>query len=206
MGHRSERVDAYIARQAEFARPILERLREMVHAACPEAEEKIKWGMPSFEYHGLLCGMAAFKKHATFGFWKHDLVIGADATSREAMGSFGRLTSLDQLPTKREFSKWMKRAMKLNEDGVAAPREKSSTKKPIRLHPLFKAALGKNAKAAAAFDSFPPSCRREYVEWIAEAKKDDTRQRRIATAIEWLAQGKRRNWKYEDCATTTSRN
>lgn len=199
MPERNPKVDAYIARQADFARPILARLREMVHDACPEVEEKIKWGMPSFEHRGLLCGMAAFKKHATFGFWKHDLVIGADAKSREAMGSFGRLTTVDQLPGKRPFKAWMKRAMKLNEDGVVAPREKSSRRSSVRQHPAFKAALAKHAKARATFTALAPSHKREYNEWIAEAKKDETRTRRIATAIEWLAEGKRRNWKYEGC-------
>lgn len=198
-GNHNPKVDAYIASQADFARPILVRLRELVHETCPEVEERIKWRMPSFEYHGLLCGMAAFKAHATFGFWKHDLVIGADEKSRQAMGSFGRLTSVRQLPAKRQFAAWMKRAMKLNEDGVKAPREKSTTRKPIPIPPEFAAALARNAAAKATFDNFPPSCRREYLEWITEAKTDATRNRRIATTIEWLAAGKRRNWKYEKC-------
>lgn len=199
MGQRNERVDAYIARQAEFARPILERCRDLVHETCPAAIETIKWGAPAFEHHGLLCSMAAFKRHAAFGFWKHDLVIGSDAPSRQAMGSFGRLTSVDQLPSKRAFSAWMKKAMKLNEDGVAAPREKSSKKKPVRVPAELTAALSRNAKAAAMFEAFPPGCRREYSEWIAEAKKDETRARRVATTIQWLSEGKKRNWKYESC-------
>lgn len=199
MGQRSPRIDAYIARQADFARPILTRLRDLVHETCPEVEEKIKWGMPSFEYHGILCSMAAFKAHATFGFWKHDLVIGADEKSRQAMGSFGRLTSVEQLPAKRRFVAWMRRAMKLNEDGVKTPREKSTARKPIPAPAAFKAALAASPKARATFDAFPPSCKREYLEWITGAKRDETRDRRIKTAIEWLAQGKRRNWKYERC-------
>lgn len=193
------RVDAYIAAQAEFAQPILLRFRELVHETCPDVVETIKWRVPSFEYHGLLCNMAAFKAHATFGFWKHDLVIGADDKSREAMGSFGRLTSAAQCPSKRDFARWMKIAMKLNEAGVTAPREKSTTKKKTAMHPAFKAALAKNATARATFDAFPPGCRREYLEWIADAKQDHTRDKRISTTLEWLAQGKRRNWKYERC-------
>lgn len=199
MGQRSPKVDAYIARQADFARPILTRLRDLVHETCPAVDETIKWGMPSFEYHGILCGMAAFKAHATFGFWKHNLVIGADEKSRQAMGSFGRLTSVKQLPAKRQFASWMKRAMKLNEDGVKTPREKSTARKPVAAPAAFKAALAASPKARATFNAFPPSCKREYLEWITEAKRDETRDRRIKTAVEWLAQGKRRNWKYERC-------
>lgn len=199
MSDKNPKVDAYIAKQADFARPILSRFRELVHETCPAVQETIKWGKPSFEYNGILCGMAAFKAHAAFGFWKHDLVIGADAKSREAMGSFGRLTSLDQIPTKRQFAAWMKIAMRLNDEGIKAPREKTTTKKPIPMHPAFKSALAKDKKAKATFDAFPPSCRREYLEWIDEAKKDETREKRVATAIEWLAQGKKRHWKYENC-------
>ncbi len=196
---RNPKVDAYIAKQADFARPILNRFRELVHETCPAVEEAIKWGMPSFEYKGLLCGMAAFKAHATFGFWKHDLVVGADPKSREAMGSFGRLTSLDQLPSKRRFAAWMKVAMRLNDEGVKTPREKSTTKKAIPMHASFKSALAKSKKAKATFEAFPPSCQREYLEWIDEAKREETRDKRIATAIEWLSEGKRRHWKYEKC-------
>lgn len=199
MSTRDPRVDAYIARQGEFARPILEKFRALVHETCPEVVETIKWRMPSFEYKGLLCGMAAFKAHATFGFWKHDRVVGADEKSREAMGSFGRLTSVDQCPSKRDFARWMKIAMRLNDEGVSTPREKSSTKKKVAMHPAFKAALAKSKKAQAAFDSFAPSCQREYLEWIAEAKRDETRDKRIATAIEWIGEGKKRHWKYEQC-------
>jgi uncharacterized protein YdeI (YjbR/CyaY-like superfamily) len=197
MPTKDPRVDAYIAKQADFARPILERFREFVHESCPDVTENIKWGMPSFEYKGLLCGFAAFKAHATFGFWKHDLVIGEDSRSREAMGSFGRLTSLSQLPSKRLFSTWMKKAMKLNEDGITAPREKRTVKKPIAPPRDFAAALAKDARAFGTFKGLAPSHKREYIEWITEAKRPETRSRRIATSLEWLAAGKSRNWKYE---------
>lgn len=195
------RVDAYIAKSAPFARPILEHLRAIVHGACPEVVETMKWGMPAFEHEGLLCGMAAFKAHCTFGFWKHALVLGGvDARAREAMGSFGRITSIEELPSRRDLARSIRIAMKLNEDGVQAPREKTTKDKPVaRMHPAFAKALAKNTKAKAAFGAFSPSHRKEYVEWIAEAKKDDTRARRIAQAIDWLSQGKSRNWKYERC-------
>ncbi|MCC6409754.1 MAG: YdeI/OmpD-associated family protein [Planctomycetes bacterium] len=193
------RVDAYIAKKAEFARPILVQLRALVHATCPEVRETIKWGMPSFEHHGILCGMAAFKEHAVFGFWKHELVIGDDPKAKEAMGSFGCLRSVDELPSKARFAKLMKKAIQFNVDGVKAPRTKTKPKAPIKMHPELKRALAKNAKAAATLAGFPPGAQREYLEWIADAKTDATRARRIADAVAWLAAGKRKNWKYEKC-------
>ena len=197
MGTRDPRVDAYIAGRNEFARPILERLRELVHSTCPEAVETIKWGAPAFEYKGPLCGMAAFKQHAVFGFWKHGLVVGDDEKSKQAMGSFGCLKSPRDLPTKAAFTRWMKQAIRLNDEGVKAPRCKTRPQQEAKLHPDFKAALARNAKARATLEGFAPSHRREYVEWIATAKRDETRARRIAQAVEWLAEGKSRNWKYE---------
>ena len=196
MGTRDARIDAYIAKAAEFARPILRHVRALVHDACPEVGETLKWGMPSFEYKGLLCGMAAFREHATFGFWKHDLLVKDDAKAREAMGSFGRLRSVGDLPPKRTLAGYVRRAMKLNDDGVKAPRAKTRPKKPIPVHADFRAALAKNAKARAAFEAFPPSHKREYLEWIAEAKRDETRVRRVSQAVAWMAEGKPRNWKY----------
>jgi uncharacterized protein YdeI (YjbR/CyaY-like superfamily) len=196
MRTRDPRFDAYIAKSAPFARPILRHLREVVHAACPDVVETLKWSSPSFEYEGILCGMAAFKEHCVFGFWKHELVVGDDARAREAMGSFGRLTKLADLPSKAVLVRYVKRAMQLNEAGVNIVRAKSRPKSSARMHPAFEAALAKSKKALATFEAFSPSHRREYLEWIAEAKAADTRQRRIATAIEWLAQGKPRNWKY----------
>ncbi|TAH38432.1 MAG: hypothetical protein EYC70_03355 [Planctomycetota bacterium] len=198
MVKKDPRIDAYIARQRDFARPILARLRALVHTTCPEVTETLKWRSPSFEYHGILCGMAAFQEHAVFGFWKHELVVGDDRKAQEAMGSFGRLRSLDDLPTKAEFARLMKKAMQLNEMGIKAVRQKT-TKKPIPMHPEFKKALAANRKAKTTFDAFPPSAQRDYLEWIADAKAAATRSRRIETSVEWLAEGKRRNWKYEKC-------
>ena len=202
MGHRDPRVDAYIAKAAPFAQPILEHVREVVHDACPDVEETIKWGMPSFMYGGgILCGMAAFKAHASFGFWKHALVVGegaaGEAVERVGMGSFGKLASVRDLPAKKQLVAYVKKAAALNAQGAkAAPARKA----PARPAPVptaeFAAALGKNKSAAAAFKAFPPSHQREYVDWIAEAKREDTRERRIAQAVEWIAEGKHRNWKY----------
>lgn len=199
MGRRDPRVDAYIEKSAPFARPILTRVRELVHATCPDVEETLKWRMPSFEYKGMLCGMGAFKEHAIFGFWKHELVVGDNAKWKEAMGSFGCLKSLDDLPPKTEFARYMKKAVELNDQGVKVERKKTTPKKPLGMHPELERALSRNKKALRTLEGFPPSAQREYLEWIATAKGDDTRARRIEQAVEWLAAGKRRNWKYENC-------
>lgn len=198
MAVRDPRVDAYIARSAEFAQPILTRLREMVHAACPGVEETMKWSMPHFEYHGVLAGMAAFKQHCTFGFWKGALVI-PEAVNRsgEAMGQFGCIRSLSDLPPKRVFARYVKRAAKLNEEGVPAAPRGRARRAAIPVPDDFAAALRRSRRAAKVFDEFPPSHRREYLEWITEAKRADTRARRIAQAVEWIGAGKGRNWKYE---------
>ena len=194
-----KRVDAYIKSAPEFARPILTELRARVHAACPDVVETIKWRMPSYEYKGLLCGMAAFQKHAVFGFWKHELVLADDTKANAAMGSFGKLVEIRQLPKKPEFARLVKKAMKLNDDGVKAVRNKTAKKKPVTMHPAFQKALASNKKALAQFAEFSPSKQREYMEWISDAKAAATRERRLADAIQWIAQGKPRNWKYMDC-------
>jgi uncharacterized protein YdeI (YjbR/CyaY-like superfamily) len=198
------RIDAYIARSAEFARPVLGHLRRLVHEGCPTAEETIKWGMPSFVHGGkILCGMAAFKGHCTFGFWHKRMngVLGPDdSKSGEAMGSLGRITSLGDLPSDRRLLGYIRKAAKLNEsDEPARPKAARRPTKPLPVPGDLSAALKKNRAAAAAFEKFSPSHRNEYVEWITEAKRDETRARRLATALEWLAEGKHRNWKYENC-------
>jgi len=199
VGTRDKRIDAYITKAAPFAQPILRHLREVVHAACPDVVETVKWSMPAFEYKGPFCGMGAFKQHAVFGFWKHDLVVGDDGKAREAMGSFGCLKSLADLPPKKALVGYIRKAAKLNDEGVKAPRRKTVPKKAVPMHPELKTALARSSKARATFDAFPPGCQREYLSWVAEAKGDDTRARRIAQAVEWMAAGKRRNWKYENC-------
>jgi uncharacterized protein YdeI (YjbR/CyaY-like superfamily) len=193
------RIDAYIENSAEFARPILLHLREAIHAACPDVEETMKWGRPHFMYHGMLCGIAAFKQHCVFGFWKHELVVG-DAADDAAMGQFGSLRSLKDLPSRKVLAGYIKKAMKLNEEGTKLPSPpRRAAKKPLVEPDDFLARLKANRKAKAAYEAFSPSHRREYVEWITEAKREETRERRLAQAIEWLAEGKSRNWKYENC-------
>ena len=199
MGARDARIDAYIKKAAPFAQPILAQLRQQVHAACPVVTETLKWGHPSFDYKGILAGMAAFKQHVAFGFWKHDLVVGAAGRSNEAMGSFGRITSPKDLPPTHQLATFVKKAMELNDAGIKVERVKTRKKKPIAMHADFAKALARDKKARAGFDAFSPSHQREYMEWIGDAKQDATRARRIATALEWLAQGKSRNWKYERC-------
>ena len=197
MPDRDPRIDAYIAKSAEFARPILAHLRELVHTACPDVEETIKWGMPHFMHHGMLAGMAAFKAHATFGLWRgKELVPDGDES---AMGQFGCLTSVRDLPAKRTLVALLKKAAALNEAGAPRPRRVVAKKPPPVPSPAFAAALKKHREAARRYAAFPPGQQREYVEWIDEAKREDTRARRIAQAIEWIAEGKARNWKYADC-------
>jgi uncharacterized protein YdeI (YjbR/CyaY-like superfamily) len=199
MGTKDPRVDEYIANAAPFAQPILVKLRAIVHEACPDVEETIKWRMPSFEYKGLLCGMAAFKQHCTFGFWKHKEVVGDDR-AREAMGSFGCIRKPADLPPKRELVGYIKKAMALNDSPVKTPRLLKHPKKPPPAMPDdLAAALKRNKAARTTFEKFPPSHRREYIEWIVEAKREETRAKRLATTLEWLAEGKTRNWKYENC-------
>ncbi len=197
MGNRDPRVDAYIAKSADFAKPILTRIREVVRDACPEVEETLKWSAPTFMYHGIMCAAAAFKDHCGFILWKGPLILNKDGRrADEAMGQFGRLTSVSDLPTDRVLSRYIKKAMKLNESGVKVPRLAAKPKKPLAIPPILRSALRKNARARATFDSFSPSHKREYLEWIADAKTDETRERRVATAVEWMAEGKPRNWKY----------
>ena len=197
---RDPRIDAYIERAAPFARPILAHARALVHQACPQVEETVKWGMPTFVHAGgILCGMAAFKQHASFGFWKHALVVG-EGEPRDGMGSYGKMLSLDDFPAKKIVLAHIRKAMKLNEDGVKMPAaRKAASKLPPEMPEDLVAALNKDNAAKATFDAFPPSCRREYIEWIVEAKREETRAKRLAQTVEWLAEGKRRNWKYENC-------
>jgi uncharacterized protein YdeI (YjbR/CyaY-like superfamily) len=200
MGTRDPRVDAYIAKSADFAKPILIHLREVVHAACPQVEETMKWSTPHFDYKGIMCAMAAFKEHAIFGFWKGSLIEGVAPNRNnggEAMGNYGKLRSVKDLPSRKELTGYIKQAMKLNDEGIVAPRAKKAPKPEAKVPAELKAALSKNKKAAAQFEQFPPSHRREYIEWIAEAKRPETKEKRVAQTVEWVAEGKGRNWKYE---------
>ena len=201
MGKRSKEFDAYIAKAQPFAQPILAELRERVHEASTKIEEAMKWSSPTFMYEGkILCGMSAFKEHASFGFWQHALVMG-EGVERDGMGSFGKMHSVADIPTKKTLAPLLKKAMALIDGGVKTPGvRKTATPKPkAEPTPEFAAALRKNAAARKHFEAFSPSAQREYVEWVAEAKREDTRDKRIAQAIEWLSEGKQRNWKYQNC-------
>jgi uncharacterized protein YdeI (YjbR/CyaY-like superfamily) len=200
MSNHDPRIGAYIAKSAEFAKPILEHLRERVHSACPEVEEGIKWGMPFFSYKAApMCMMAAFKQHCSFGFWLSKEVTGG--SEEDGMGQFGKLASLKDLPPDKQLATFLKKAMALNEAGVKKARPKAAAKPaptlPVDLATLL--AQKKHAAARKTYEGFGPGAQREYVEWITEAKTDATRQKRLATTLEWLAEGKKRNWKYENC-------
>jgi len=192
-------VDAYIEKSQDFAKPVLEHLRALVHEACPEVVETVKWGMPSFEYKGMLCGLASFKAHCTFGFWKESLLKDIKFPAKNAMGSFGRITSLKDLPGDAASKQSIKEAMRLNDENIKVPKKKPMKKADSAMPDVLLEALARSDAAAQTFEKFPPSAQREYIEWITDAKTDVTRDKRLATTIEWLSEGKRRNWKYEKC-------
>ena len=202
MNNRNKAIDAYISKSADFARPILDHIRELVHKACPEVEEKIKWGFPHFDYKGdMMCSMAAFKQHASFGFWKatlmKDPVLAETARSEVAMGHLGRICSLKDLPVDKKLTAWIKEAMTLNDKGIKLPaRTRVPEKKELVVPEYFIKAVSKNKKAKAAFDDYSYSHKKEYLDWVTEAKSEDTRNKRMASAIEMMAAGKSRNWKY----------
>ena len=203
------KVNVYIARAQPFAQPVMEHLRQLIHKACPEVEETIKWSRPFFLYRGaILCNMSAFKEHCSFGFWGEemsDVLRGAKVLREGGMGSLGRISSLNDLPPDNLLLGWLREAAAFVDSGeytspIAARRKVVKAPKPVlETPPELTAALKKNKKAAAVFSAFSPSCKREYIEWIAEAKRPETRDKRIATAVEWIAEGKQRNWKYQAC-------
>ena len=204
MAKKDARIDAYIEKAEAFAKPILKHFRQLVHQACPDVVETTKWGMPYFDYAGgPMCHMAAFRQHAAIGFWKAPLMknnekLMANARSESAMGHLGKITSLKDLPTDSELVKYIHESMKLNEMGVKLPVKKPAVKsKPVEVPDYFIKSLKKNKTAFDAFEKFPPSHRKEYVEWITEAKTEETRKRRMETAVEWISEGKSRNWKYQ---------
>jgi len=198
MGKKDPRVDSYIAAAPDFARPILRHVRALVHRACPTVEETMKWSFPHFDHRGIMCGLAAFKAHCAFGFWKGKLVVDPKTSrSAEAMGQFGRITNLRDLPSDATILAMVREAARLNEEGIAVPRRRSASKREAVVPPELAAALRATRGAEAAFEAFSPGKRREYVEWLAQAKTDETRERRLATAVAWIAEGKSRNWKYE---------
>jgi uncharacterized protein YdeI (YjbR/CyaY-like superfamily) len=201
MATKDKRTDAYIAKSADFAKPILCHLRELVHKACPDVEEKMKWSFPHFDYKGMMCSVAAFKEHCAFGFWKASLMKDATKFMRvgeTGMGQLGKIKSLDDLPSDRVLLSYIKEAVKLNDAGTKLPARKQTPagKKDLRVPEDLKKALSKSKRAQTTFNGFSYSNKKEYVEWLAEAKTDPTRAKRLATAIEWMAEGKIRNWKY----------
>lgn len=195
------RIDAYINdKTADFAKPILAHLRQLVHTACPEVTETMKWSMPFFDYKGPLANMASFKAHCAFGFWKQSL-MESDAIPAEktAMGAFGRITAIEDLPDDATMIALIKQAVKLNEDGVKVEKKAPTTDKTLVVPEILIAALEQNPQASEHFNNFPYSKKKDYIEWINEAKSDATREKRLATTIEQLAEGKSRHWKYEKC-------
>jgi uncharacterized protein YdeI (YjbR/CyaY-like superfamily) len=203
------KVDAYIGRVQPFAQPIMEHLRQLVHKARPDVEETIKGSRPFFEYRGaILCNMSAFKEHCSFGFWGEEMsavLREAKVLREDGMGSLGRITSLANLPSDKQMLGWLRQAADFVDSGqysspIAARRRVVKAPKPVlKTSVEFATALKRNKKAAEIFAAFSPSCKREYVEWIAEAKRAETRDKRIATAVQWIAEGKQRNWKYQNC-------
>jgi uncharacterized protein YdeI (YjbR/CyaY-like superfamily) len=201
MAKKDPRVDAYIAKAAQFAQPILRRVRKLVHAGCPEVQETIKWNLPTFEYHGIVLGMAAFKNHCSIGFWKGELIMDKRAGSDGGMGHFGKITSLKDLPPDKRFVEYVRKAAALNKQGIKKPADRKlrSARPDLTIPEYFRTALRKNKKAAATFEGFSYTNKKEYLDWLTEAKREETRSQRLQTAIAWLAEGKVRNWKYLSC-------
>lgn len=202
MGQYNERVDAYIAKSTDFAKPILIHIRELVHRAAPELTEIIKWGFPFFDYKGPVCQMAAFKRHCAFGFWKEKMLndpkgyLKVDGEESSA-GSFGVITSIDDLPPDDVLIDFIHQAIAINEKGIKVEKKPAAPKAEIAPPAEFEKGLRESPAAMDHFEKFSPSKKREYLEWFAEAKSDATLQKRIDQALEWIAEGKSRNWKYQ---------
>ena len=205
MAKKDPRIDVYIAKAAPFAQPLLRHVRKLVHQGCPEVQETMKWRMPHFEYHGIMLGMAAFKQHCSIGFWKGELILSKRAGSDGGMGHFGKMTSLKDLPSDKHFIEYVRKAATLNKQGIRKPADlKSKSARPeLTIPEYFRTALRKNKKAAATFRGFSYTNKKEYLDWLTEAKREETRSQRLQTAIAWLGEGKVRNWKYLSCRTTT---
>jgi len=203
MTKKDKRIDAYISAAAPFAKPILKHLRGLVHQGCPKVQETIKWGMPSFDYKGPFLSFASFKEHCVLGFWKAGLLEDTYGYLQpiankggEAMGNFGRITSLHDLPSDNVILDYIKQAKQLNDKGIKNTARKTSSRKPLEAPAYMLTAIKKNKKAWTTFENFSPSNKRDYVEWITEAKTEATCNKRLTQAIEWMVEGKPRNWKY----------
>lgn len=199
-----KRIDAYIGKSEPFAQPVLTHLRKVIHEACPGVTETIKWGFPHFEYKGeIVCSMASFRQHCAFGFWKAAIMKDPDhvltLSEKASMGHMGRIESLKDLPSVRILKKYIKEAAALNEAGIKLPArtKPAAAAKPVTVPDIITAALKSNKIAATVFEAFSPSHKKEYIEWIMEAKTDPTREKRVNTMLEWLEEGKSRNWKYK---------
>ncbi|MDB4877639.1 MAG: hypothetical protein JWM41_4085 [Gemmatimonadetes bacterium] len=191
-----KRVDAYIAKAPDFAKPILTTIRETVHEACPDCEETLKWSAPAFMHNGIVLVMGAFKEHAAVSFWKGALILEDGVRVEGTAGQFGKLRSVADLPPKKKLVGYIKKAVELNATGTTVPKRTPKPKKALAMPDYFIAAIKKNKKALAGYEKFSPSQQREYIEWITDAKGEDTRMRRVTQAVEWMAEGKPRNWKY----------
>ena len=203
MGRKDPRIDAYISASADFAKPILKHFRNLVHKTCPEVEETMKWSFPHFDYKGnMMCSIASFKQHCAVNFWKASLMKDSEklmgmAKSEQAMGHMGRITSLKDFPKDTTLTKYIKEAMKLNDEGIKlSPKAKPLVKQELEIPGYFTKALHKNKKALKTFEAFSNTNKKEYVMWVTEAKSEETRNSRLETAIEWMSEGKIRNWKY----------
>ena len=201
MNSMDPRIDAYIEKSADFAKPILNHIRELVHFACPEVEETMKWGFPHFMYKGILCSMASFKQHCAVGFWKGALVFQSipGVKKREAMGHLGRITTIADLPDRKTLTRCIIEAVRLNETGTKLPRKAKPPRNELVVPDDLAAGLKKNKKALATFARFTYSHRKEYIQWITGAKTEVTRAKRLKTALDWMVEGKSRHWKYENC-------
>ena len=199
----SPRVDAYIAKSADFAQPILSQIRRLFHKASPKIEETIKWGVPHFEHNGLVGGMAAFKHHVSFGLWKGKFLNDPQGILGDAKASMCtvKAKTVSELPADKILIAFIKEAVKLNEHDAKSPKPKvkKTAKKKLVVPAYFLSALKKNKKAFATFEAFTPGKRKEYVEWVTTPKQEATRKTRLATAVQWMAEGKPKNWKYMKC-------
>jgi uncharacterized protein YdeI (YjbR/CyaY-like superfamily) len=202
MGQFDPRVDAFIAKSADFAKPVLMHIRDVVHRASPLINENIKWGMPFFEYKGPVCMMASFKQHCAFGFWKasrlndpEGLLKGSDEEA--SAGSFGRLNSLADLPSDEALIGFVHQMIAINESGIKEVKKPAGAKAELAMPADFDKLLRDNLAAMGHYETFSPSKKREYLEWFEEAKSDATREKRIQQALEWITEGKSRHWKYQ---------
>ena len=199
-----QRIDAYISKCGDFAKPILNHLRKLIHEGCPDVQETIKWGMPFFEYKGPVCNMASFKEHAVLGFWKAELMMDSEKQLKkranqggEAMGHLGRITKLEDLPPDEVILGFIKQAVLLNIEGKKLPKKEAKSKTELEVPKELTDLLNKNEDARITFEAFSPSHRKEYITWIAEAKAEETRNRRLESTIEMLKEGKTRHWKHQ---------